>query len=177
MNGLAQESEAQETVPKQYAKDHVFLSVLPLNEPYGQTKGLLKMEGQGFGVKYAHRLASEWIVGLGFKRKPVIARDDDRPLALIQFTTETRRIFRLYHPLYFLAGTEISFLTPAQKSTPPFTKDPKFATEIAGSLNASLWWLSSRKGAVELQISRWKGTKSNRLQGLEVSLGYGIGFQ
>lgn len=173
---FSQEIDAEETVPNRYVKDYVFLSAVPLDLQYGKTRGLLKSEGVGFGFKYAHRLVSDWVVGLGFKRKPMIAKDDDRPLSLINFSTETQKIFRLYHPFYLLLGTEISFVTPAQKSSPPFAKDPAFQTEIAAGLNASLWWLTSRKGAVELHVSRWKGTKTNKLQGFEVTFGYGIGF-
>lgn len=173
---LAQDLDAEETVPKRYVKDYVFLSAIPFEFQYGETRDLLKTETIGFGVKYAHRLASEWIVGLGFKRKPMIAKDDDRPISLLSFSSATQKIFRLYHPLYLLVGTEVSFLMPAQKSSPPFVKDPQYATEVAAGLNTSLWWLTSRKGAVELHFSRWKGTKTNKLQGLEISLGYGIGF-
>lgn len=173
---LSQELDTEETVPKRYVKDYVYLSTVPFEIQYGQTRGLLKTETTGFGVKYSHRLASEWVVGLGFKRKPMIAKDDDRPISLLNFSTATQKIIRLYHPLYLLVGTEISFLLPAQKSSPPFVKDPDFATEVAAGLNASLWWLTSRKGAVELHLARWKGTKTNKLQGLEFSCGYGIGF-
>ncbi len=172
----AQELDTEETIPNRYVKDYVFLSAIPLEVQYGETKDLLKTKAVGFGVKYAHRLESEWVVGLGFKRKPMIAKDNDRPISLLNFSTQTQKIFRLYHPLYLLLGTEISFVMPAQKSSPPFVKDPDFATEVAAGLNASLWWLTSRKGAVELHLSRWKGTKTNKLQGLEVSAGYGIGF-
>lgn len=173
---LSQELDTEETIPKRYAKDYVFLSAVPLEVQYGETRDLLRTETTGFGLKYAHRLESEWVVGLGFKRKPMIVKEDDRQLSLLNFSTQTQKIFRLYHPLYVLVGTEISFVMPAQKSSPPFVKDPEFATEVAAGLNTSFWWVTSRKGAIELQFSRWKGTKTNKLQGLEVSLGYGVGF-
>jgi hypothetical protein len=172
----AQELDTDETIPNRYAKDYVFLSALPLEVQYGQTRETLDMKAVGFGVKYAHRLQSDWVVGLGIKRKPMIVKVDDRPISLLSFSSQTQKIVRLYHPLYLLVGTEVSFVIPAQKSSPPFAKDPAFATEVAAGLNASLWWLSSRKGAIELHLSRWKGTKTNKLQGLEVSLGYGVGF-
>ena len=170
----AQEQDDQETIPKAYSKDYAFVTV-PYEQPYGKTRSLYKSESLGIGVKYAHRLDSEWIVGLKFERKPVI-RTDGKTLNLIVFSNQTQAVFRLYHPLYILVGTEVSYILPAQKSSPPFTKDPDFASEIGAGLNSSLWWLTSRKGVVELHLSRWKGTKTNNLQGLEVSLGYGVGF-
>lgn len=175
---LSQEVDLKtdETVPSRYVKDYVFLSAVPLELQYGETRQTLKSDGIGFGIKYQHRLLSDWVVGLGFKRKPVMAKSDGRAISLINFSTLTQKIFRLYHPIYFLAGTEISFVTPALKSSPPFPKDPEFQTEVAAGLNASLWWLTSRKGAVEIHMSRWKGTKTNKLQGFELSAGYGIGF-
>lgn len=171
----AQEFESQETIPKAYPKDHVFLTV-PYERPVGQSRNLYRNETVGAGVRYAHRLDSQWIVGLKFERKPILVQSDDRPLSLLVFSNQTQAIFRLYHPLYLLAGTELSMIMPSKKSVPPFVKDVDFQTEIAIGLNASLWWLVSQKGILELHVSRWKGTKTNQLQGLETSLGYGMGF-
>ncbi|RYZ58404.1 MAG: hypothetical protein EOP07_07165 [Proteobacteria bacterium] len=170
----AEIAEHEETIPKAYSKDYVFLT-MPYEQPYGKSRSLYSNDTVGAGIRYAHRLDSEWIVGLKFERKPVI-RKDDKPMNLLVFSNQTQAVFRLYHPLYILVGTEISYVLPATKSSPPFTKDPDFDTEIAVGLNTSLWWLTSRKGIVELNLSRWKGTKTNNLQGLETSLGYGIGF-
>ena len=170
----AQELDAQETIPKAYAKDYVFLT-MPYEQPYGKSRSFYRAETVGLGLRYAHRLDSEWIVGLKFERKPLI-RKDDRPLNLLVLSNQTQAVFRLYHPFYVLAGTEISYILPAQKSSPPFVKDPDLNAEIGVGLNASLWWLLARKGIVELHFSRWKGTKTNDLQGLETSFGYGIGF-
>lgn len=171
----AEEIDAQETIPKGYAKDYVFLT-MPYEHPYGKSRSIYRNETVGVGLRYAHRLDSQWIVGLKFERKPLIRQDDDKALNLLVFSNQTQAIFRLYHPLYLLAGTELAYVLPAQKSSPPFVKDPDLSTEIAVGLNASLWWLTSRKGILELHFSRWKGTKTNDMQGLETSLGYGIGF-
>ncbi len=171
---MAQEQDALETIPKAYSKDYAFLT-MPFEHPYGKSRSFYNSEAPGIGMKYAHRLDSEWIVGLKFERKPVI-RKDGKALNLILLSNQTQAAFRLYHPFYVLVGTELSYILPAQKSLPPFVKDPDFSTEIAAGLNASLWWLTSRKGVVELSLSRWKGTKTNNLQGLEISLGYGVGF-
>ena len=172
---FAQDIESQETIPKAYPKDYVFLTV-PYERPLGETRSRYRSESVGLGIRYAHRLDSEWIVGLKFERKPVIGQSDGRSLGLLVFSNQTQGVFRLYHPLYLLLGTELSMVMPSQKATPPFAKDPEFETEVALGLNASLWWLVSHKGIVELHLSRWKGTKTNKLQGLEASIGYGMGF-
>ncbi len=172
--GWAQSLDAQETIPKAYAKDYVFLT-MHYEYPQGKSLSLYENNSVNVGVKYAHKLESEWIVGLKFERKPLI-RKDDSPMSLLVFSNQTQGVIRLYHPLYLLVGSELAYVMPVRKSSPPFAKDPDFATEIAVGLNTSLWWLLSRKGIVELHASRWKGTKTNKLQGIEVSLGYGFGF-
>lgn len=148
---------------------------MPYEQPYGKSRSFYRAETVGFGLRYAHRLDSEWIVGLKLERKPLL-RQDDSPLNLLVFSNQTQAIFRLYQPFYLLVGTELSYILPTQKSLPPFVKAPDLSAEIGVGLNASLWWLLSRKGIVEFHLSRWKGTKTNNLQGLETSFGYGIGF-
>ncbi len=164
-----------ETIPKTYAKDYMFLQV-PYDTPVAKSRMLYRREQPGFGLKYAHRLDSEWIVGLGMERKPVILKRNDHPMSLLSLSSQTQAVFRIYHPFYFLVGTEIAYLLPTIKSTPPFQKDPVFSSEVSVGLNASLWWLTSRKSAVTFQVERWKGTKTTMLQGYTMTLGYGIGF-
>lgn len=172
---MAQTEEAQETIPKGYAKDYIFFQT-GYETPVSESADLFEAQNPIYGLKYSHRLDSQWVVGLRFQRKPYVKKANDQTFSLLSFTNQTQAIFRLYHPLYFLVGTEISYLYPAQKSSPPPIKDPDLSTEVGVGVNSSLWLLFGPRKVLEFNLVRWRGTKTNRLHGIETTLGLGLGF-
>lgn len=172
---MAQTEEVPETIPKAYAKDYIFFQS-GYEQPVSTSDDLFESRNPIYGLKYAHRLDSQWIVGLRIQRKPLLKKKDDQPLSLLSFSNQTQALFRLYHPLYFLIGTEISYLFPARKSSPPPIKDIELSTEVGAGLNSSLWWFFSPRSVAEFNLVRWRGTKTNRLHGIEATFGLGMGF-
>jgi hypothetical protein len=164
------------TIPESYPKDYIF-ALYSHNDPIGPSKSEFKTHIDSFGISYQHRLGHPWVVSVGYRNQSFINRKENRPTSLMTVFNTTQRVFRFYHPLYFLAGTEILYLIPVQKINPPITKDPDFSTEIGVGLQASVWYLVSQNSALSLDIQRWKGTKTDRLHGVSMTLGLGWGFQ
>lgn len=163
-----------ETIPLEYREDYIFL-LANQDVPIGRSTADLQTGQAGYGFDYHHHLGEDWMVGVGYRIKSM-KRKEGGNLSFMSFTNHTQRVFRLYHPLYLLMGTEWSYLMPtAQVSLPP-VKDPDYATEIAIGLNGSLWLYLSPRVILELRTMRWRGTKTNRLHGWQSDLGIGWAF-
>jgi len=166
----------ESTIPESYPKDYIF-ALYSHNEPTGPSQSELNTHINSFGISYQHRLGHPWVVSVGYRNQSFINRKENRPTSLMSVFNTTQRVFRLYHPLYFLAGTEILYLIPVQKINPPITKDADFSTEIGIGVQASVWYLVSQNSAISLDLQRWKGTKTDRLHGISITLGIGWGFR
>jgi len=163
------------TIPESYPKDYIF-ALYSHNAPVGPSQSELRTHENSFGISYHHRLSHPWVVGVGYRAQSFINREQDTPLSLLTFFNSTQRLFRLYHPLYALAGTEILYLIPVQKLNPPITKDPDFSTEIGVGICGALWYMMSQNSILSFQGERWRGTKTDRLHGVSWTLGLGWGF-
>lgn len=163
-----------ETIPIEYPDDFIFL-LANHDVPIGSSTANLKTGKAGYGFDYHHLLGEDWMVGVGYRVKSM-TRKDGRALSFINFTNHTQRVFRLYHPLYLLMGTEWSYLLPTSQVSLPPIKDPEYATEIAVGLNSSLWFFLSPRFVLELRTMRWRGTKTNRLHGWQSDIGLGWAF-
>ncbi|MCX6130877.1 MAG: hypothetical protein NTX25_17695 [Proteobacteria bacterium] len=172
---LAQNFYEELTIPESYPKDYI-LGQISSNLPTGNGKKELLAHLNSPGFVYHHRLAHPWMVSVGYRPQSFIKQGDHQPISLMTLSNTTQRIFRLYHPFYFLAGTEILYLIPVLKINPPMVKDPDFATEIGVGARVSLWYLLSQKSILVLDVERWRGTKTDRLHGISVSFGLGLGF-
>jgi hypothetical protein len=163
------------TIPESYPKDYVF-ALYSHNEPVGPSQSELRTHQNSPGFAYMHRLGHPWVVSVGYRPQAFINRAQNRPLSLITVFNSTQRMFRLYHPFYALAGTEILYLIPVRKVNPPITKDADFNTEIGIGAAGSLWYLMSQNSVLALDVQRWRGTKTDRLHGVSMTLGLGWGF-
>ncbi len=163
-----------ETIPAEYADDFIFL-LANQDAPIGTSTAELKTGQAGYGFDYHYHLGEDWMVGVGYRIKSMM-RKDGRALSFMSFTNHTQRVFRLYHPLYLLMGTEWSYLMPTSQLSFPPIKDPEYATEIAVGLNGALWFYLTPRFILELRTMRWRGTKTNRLHGWQSDIGLGWAF-
>jgi hypothetical protein len=163
------------TIPESYPKDYIF-ALYSHNEPVGPSQSELRTHQNSPGFAYMHRLGHPWVVNVGYRSQAFINQAQNRPVSLITVFNSTQRMFRLYHPLYALVGTEILYLIPVQKANPPITKDADFSTEIGIGAAGSLWYLMSQNSVLALDVQRWRGTKTDRLHGVSLTLGLGWGF-
>jgi hypothetical protein len=170
---FAQEtSKTSEIIPEHYPKNY-FLFQANQTQPLGKSKSRFDLGTQGFGLNYSFYLAKRLIVGIHFKNR-VLDKRDGQSLTLMTFGNHSQGVFRLYHPLYFLVGTEWNYTIPTLSTQLPVLKDPEYSTEIGVGLGGALWYFFTPKVLSELKITRWKGTKTSRLEGLEASLGIGL---
>ena len=172
---VAEPLHADFTIPESYPKDYIF-SLISMNQAIGLSHQELEGHLNSPGLSYQHRLTHPWVVSVGYRPQSFINRRLQRPLSLLTFSNATQRIMRLYHPFYLLVGTEVLYLIPVQKINPPIEKDPNFTTEIGLGARLSLWYLWSQNNLVFFDFERWRGTKTDRLHGMTLSLGLGWGF-
>lgn len=129
-------------------------------------------------LAYRHNLDSDWFMGVGGQFK-ILRRIDlpdevepSRDLALLTLTHEALYVLRLDHPTYLLVGTKLHYFLPALTATLPLTRDDEMTTEIGAGLSTTLARILSGGGLVTLRADRWRGTRSLKLHGVEVALGY-----
>jgi hypothetical protein len=163
------------TIPESYPKDYIF-ALYSHNVPVGPSQTELRTHQNSPGFAYQHRLGHPWVVSVGYRPQAFINKQQNRPTSLLTVFNATQRLFRLYHPIYALAGTEVLYLIPVQKLNPPITKDADFSTEIGIGAIGSLWYLMSQNSILALDIQRWRGTKTDRLHGVSMTIGLGWGF-
>lgn len=166
--------EGRQTLPDDYPDDYVFFQFTQ-HKPADPNRAKLDAGRLSYGIAYNRRLADYWIAGVGYRVKSFI-RNDEGSLSLLTLSNHTQRIFRLYHPLYALLGSELSYMIPTTRISLPIVKDPYFSTEIGVGLNASLWYFVSPHLPLELRVMRWRGTKTNNLHGWESTMSLGYAF-
>lgn len=129
--------------------------------------------GAPFGAfSYRHTMDDKWIMGVGFTFKLLKSKDpSDGPLSIWTIHHEGLYIIRLYHPTYFLVGTRLLYMVPAEKHTLPLQRSEDFETEIGAAITASIVQIINESYAATLRIDRWRGTRTQIFHGVEVALG------
>jgi hypothetical protein len=128
---------------------------------------------------YLHSLHNgdeTWLMGLGAQFK-VFARDSDeappsRYLAIWTLFHEILYAARLGYPTYLLVGPKIMYMLPADTGRLPLARDTGYDLEIGGALTVELARvLGDGKRLATLRIDRWRGTKTQKLMGVEIAAG------
>ncbi len=166
--------DRKETLPTDYPDDYIFAQ-MTRDKPAQPNKDELRAGRLSYGVSYSRHFGDYWIAGMGYRVKSFI-RKDDQALSLLTFSNHTRRIFRLYHPLYALIGTEWAYVIPTSRISLPLVKDPDYSTDISVGLSTSLWLFITPHFPLEFHVLRWRGTKTNRLHGWESTLSLGYSY-
>lgn len=129
-------------------------------------------------LTYVHDLDAHWLMGFGgqFKvlRRDASNRADTPPtryLALLTLVHETLFAYRLTHPFYLLAGAKILYILPSGNARLPLTRDNEFQVEIGGALTVQVAAQVFQDKFLSLRLDRWRGTRTQELQGSEVALG------
>lgn len=139
-------------------------------------------------IGYRYNLMGHWMMGLGVqfknfeRKKPKTTNSDQKPedqsrnFAIWTVYHEGLYLIRLDHPTYLLIGPKILYLLPSKAAALPLERDDAYSVEIGGSISGSLVRILSNKSYVSLRMDRWRGTKTNKIHGIEISLGYGLPF-
>jgi len=117
---------------------------------------------------------SEWFMGVGVQFRMYKSRQDreNTTFPIFTFSQEAIRLFRVHHPVYMGAGYKLLYLGPAEKATFPIARDDEFESEIGVSINGNLIVVLKNKSFFSLFVDRWRGTKTQRLQGINTGIGF-----
>jgi hypothetical protein len=147
------------------------------NFPAGYTERTMVPGTAEPAFTYIHDLDRHWLMGLGVQFKVLAQRDqDDLPrasqwLALLTLSHEVLYALRLSHPIYFLAGPKLLYMVPAKSGKLPLQRDTNYEMEIGAALTTQFAYLIDDRHMLSLRLDRWRGTKTQRLNGTEVALG------
>lgn len=160
---------------------------LARNYPMGNTQNRYE-PGRFFpAFSYLHDMDESWLMGLGaqFKilNKKDLAPEDVDPvesdsgfLGLWTVAHETLYVVRLNHPTYVLVGPKLLYLLPTRSAKIPLQRESSLASEIGGALSIGLTRVVRDKLLLTMRAERWRGTRTMKLHGFEISFGLGVGF-
>ena len=145
---------------------------------YGQTFFRPGLPHFSLGLQYV--LDSKWILGIGLEFKRFELTEDyqvtENDMALLTLGLETLRMIPVHHPLYLVLGYKLLTINPAKKAAIPIQKEDQFEVEVGISIGAGLAVLLKDQSFLMLKIDRWRGTKTQRLQGIDINFSYSYPF-
>jgi hypothetical protein len=120
-----------------------------------------------------------WLMGLGgqfkvFRRDTEDGQTPTSPfLAILTVYHEILYAARLNHPTYLLFGPKILYMLPADTGRLPLQRDTDYDLEIGGAATVELVRvLGDGRHLATLRLDRWRGTKTQRLMGIEIAAGF-----
>lgn len=142
--------------------------------PVGDTKNVFRSLRPNHILGYRHNLGTDWLTGISVGFKSFANRQTDEELSFFSISHESLYIFRLYHPVYLLAGPKFSYMLPSRNAKIPFTKNPDYELEIGAAATAQIAWRIFPAFVVHARVDRWRGTKTNFLHGTETAIGFAV---
>jgi hypothetical protein len=132
-------------------------------------------------ISYRHYINGDWIMGVGatFKlfRQKIVEDNEDINFSIWSFHHEAAKIIRIYHPTYLMLGTKIIYMIPAKKHSLPLQKQDQYETEIGFALTATMVQILNDSFSATFRIDRYRGTKTQLFQGLEIAFGISYAFK
>ncbi len=174
----SQSVRADDRDPTPFAKDYIVVN-FNRNFPQGEMKKRFLPGSIMPAIGYRHTIDTSWLMGLGFQYKSSLRIDADTPTSksstmdLLTFYHESLYALRIFHPVYLLFGPRILYLMPSQGARLPVVKDSTEQVEIGAGLTLSLLYFLSQRTYLNLGGEIWRGTKTSRLHGVELSAGFG----
>lgn len=107
-------------------------------------------------------------VSTGFK---TLHKFDQTETNYFSVTQKSLRLFRIYHPAWFGIGAEGLYMVGAERPTLPYVRDKVVPPDFGVGVSASILYLVSPRLLVHADIARWRGTTTNKLHVIDVSLG------
>ena len=170
-----------ENPPSSFKNQYAFLGI---NRNFPISRSLSQLEPSIIHphIGYGHILTDQWFLNiqLGFRfiqTRPELVTNpmEDRKIAFLTIGQESLSIFRISRPIYMLTGPSLLYILPTRKGMIPMDRKQDYLIEIGAGW--SMWfayiqdyWLSA------IRIERWRGTYTNRIHAMQVSLVTGIGF-
>lgn len=169
---------AEDKDPTPLARDYITVS-FTRNFPQGEMEKRFLPGRILPAMGYRHTIETSWLMGLGLQYKSLIRIDADTSTSksstmdLLTFYHESLYTMRIFHPAHLLFGPRILYLMPSQGARLPVVKDSTEQVEIGGGLTLSFLYFLSQRTYLNCGGEIWRGTKTSRLHGIELSAGFG----
>jgi hypothetical protein len=146
---------------------------LAANIPYGEMSEFYEVGEITAQGEYSSFLKNNWMLGFGGGYQNLNHKITGKSLAIAKIFQRSRKLYRLYHPIYFAIGFEVSYLFPAksQDFIPELEED--FESEIGAGLTNSFIFRFSTSSLMSFNFNIWRGTGSRKLKSVEVGLMFG----
>ncbi len=142
------------------------------NRPLIHTKNHLLDGKLTYVLGFRYFYQPNWILGASASFRSFVEKTSPASeLSYLSLNHEALRVFRIYHPAYFLIGARFSFMLPATASRLPLARYSKYETEIGAGISAAFVIHTSQRLSLQVRADRWRGTKNNELHALETSAG------
>ncbi len=142
--------------------------------PLGDTKNVFRSLRPNHILGYRHNLGTDWLTGISVGFKSFAERKTGDELSFFSISHESLYIFRLYHPVYLLAGPKFSYMLPSRNAKIPFTKNPNYELEVGAAATAQIAWRILPSFVVHARFDRWRGTKTDFWHGTQTALGFAV---
>lgn len=153
---------------------------LAANTPLAKTKQKLKAGSPQIAVSYSYLLSTGWLLTVKggfreFKRSQVIPGQNTN-VSILSAGYESLHGWRIYHPLYFFAGTRLEYLLPTTGIELPLHRDDDYRAEFGAGAIAMLALKPKGNLLYVSKIARWRGIATTALEGLEMTVGISTDF-
>lgn len=149
-----------------------FLVGLTRSQPIDKSAERFSMGEFSSQIEFAIFLDESWLIGFGGGFQAFAEPDKGKDIPIARFFQRTRKFFRLYHPVYFATGFELSYIYPSknQDLVPELSKE--FGVEVGVGIVNSLALRLGRTSMLVLQGNVWRGTGSRKFMAYEFGLSY-----
>lgn len=142
------------------------------NIPIWDTRDTFNPGHQSLILGFSHFTANNWQAAITTQFKTLYPNYRSGKLALFSITQVTKKIIRLYHPVYFGFGTKIHYLSPSKTSKFPLNPDDDYSLEFGIAATADLKYVLSNQSFLSNYMDIWKSTKKSTFYALE----FGVTF-
>lgn len=146
------------------------------NFPHSRSKEFLAPGKKSLSLGYSYNHDDNWMMNLKANFKRFQKEYEFGELAIWSIHHTSSKIIRLYHPLYFMPGVKILYLLPTRKAKIPLLREDRFDLEIGTALVMNFTYIVKKNFLIGLSTSRWRGTKTELLHGIENSLTFSYSF-
>lgn len=145
---------------------------LTRNFPAYYSKNKLSTNHSHPVVSYSFFLNQNWMLELGMQFKILKISRTNEDAALASFYQESSYLIRLSYPTYFFIGGQFLYITPIKKALIPMQRLEEYPIEVGAGLQFGFLYELNSQSFYKFTASRWRGTKSMRLHGYQVSVAY-----
>lgn len=145
------------------------------NSPNGTTKSYLRGDQPQISINYSYLLSTGWMLRAqaGFRHFLRINESsrEKSEVSILSAGYESLKSWRIYHPFYLFSGMKLQYFLPTDGVKLPLHRDDQFSSEFGAGAVLMLTFKPEGDWMVSTRIERWRGIKTTRLQGTEVSIG------